>query len=54
MNEPRGICISGSEGGVFAKKGSVNSVFMRFSITIFPGMVLGGEGRSGISTLNIN
>ena len=25
--------------GVFAKMGSVNSVFMRFSITIFPGRV---------------
>ena len=46
MNEPRGregIYIFGVGGRVFSPKrpkiGSVNSVLMRFSITIFPGRV---------------
>ena len=60
VNEPRGregIYLSGVGGRVFSpkrpKKGRVNSVFMRFSITIFPGRVsdfgLKGGGGSRFS-----
>ena len=43
----------GRRKGVFTKKpksGSVNSVFMRFSITIFPGRVLTFGSRGGVAS----
>ena len=59
MNETggrEGIYISGVGGRVFSpkrpKRGSVNSIFMRFSITSFPGRVSDFrlKGGGGVTT----